>query len=239
VALRWRFFSLVDVVWSYLFTGVVALYVILPGGWAPRRWLLLGVVTFWSVRLGTHLLTRLAKHFPTEDNRYSDLRQKWAKNLKSNFLLFFLFQGLSNVILALPFLVISLNPTAQWSPMELFGVIVWLIGVVGESSADAQLRRFRHEEKNRGEVCQVGLWRYSRHPNYFFEWVIWVGYALMAWPAPFGALGLSSPLLMLYLLTKVTGVPYAEASSLKSKGDKFREYQKRVNAFWPWWPRRG
>ncbi len=237
-AVRLNFYSLVDVVWAYLFSIIAGVYVFLPEGWAPRRWVLIGTVTFWSFRLGTHLLTRLAKHYPVEDGRYSDLRAKWAKNLKLNFFLFFLFQGLSVVILALPFLVVALNNEPEFSGLEFCGLLVWLVGVVGESAADLQLQVFRGDEKNRGQVCDVGLWRYSRHPNYFFELVIWVGYALFALPAPNGFLGLASPMLMAYLLIRVTGVPYAEASSLKSRGEKYLAYQKRVSVLIPWWPKK-
>ncbi len=239
LALKLKFFSLIDIVWSYLFTAVTLIYVFIPGGWLPRKAVLVAIVTFWSVRLGTHLLTRLKNHFPIEDARYTDLRAKWAKTLNFNFLVFYLFQGLSVVILAVPFMLIALNPDESFSTLEIVGLLVYLTAVTGESLADAQLRRFRNDPANKGKVCEVGLWKYSRHPNYFFEWVIWVGYFLIAFAAPNGGLALSSPVLMLLLLVKVTGVPYAEASSLKSRGDAYRDYQRRVNRFVPWWPRSG
>jgi steroid 5-alpha reductase family enzyme len=238
LALKLKFFSLVDIVWAYTFTVVVGLYTIMPEGWPPRRWVMLGMVTFWSVRLGTHLLTRLKAHYPTEDARYIDLRTKWTKNLNLNFFLFFLFQGLSVLILAIPFLVAALNPYAAFSRVEILGCVVWLCGVIGESVADAQLRRFKADEKNRGRVCEAGLWAYSRHPNYFSEWLLWVGYFLFALPSPNGWVAITSPLLMLYLLIKVTGVPYAEASSLKSSGELYKNYQSRVSRFLPWPPKK-
>lgn len=100
--------------------------------------------------------------------------------------------------------------------------------------ADRQLARFRADPANKGKVCQAGLWNYSRHPNYFFEWLVWVGYAVFALGSPWGWLGLIAPALMLHFLLNVTGIPMTEELSLKSKGDAYRAYQRTTSAFVPW-----
>jgi steroid 5-alpha reductase family enzyme len=112
---------------------------------------------------------------------------------------------------------------------------LWAGAYVGEVIADSQLEGFKGAPGNRGKVCEVGLWAYSRHPNYFFEWLMWVGYALVAlFSHPWGWVAFLSPLLMLWLVTKVTGIPPTEAQSLRSRGDAFRDYQRRVSPFVPW-----
>jgi steroid 5-alpha reductase family enzyme len=109
---------------------------------------------------------------------------------------------------------------------------------IGESVADRQLGRFKTRPGSRGLACREGLWRYSRHPNYFFEWLVWIAYSLLAWPAPHGYLALPIPLLMLFFLLRVTGIPYTEAQALRSRGEAYARYQREVSAFIPWFPRR-
>ncbi len=123
--------------------------------------------------------------------------------------------------------------------MEVVGLLIFIASVTGEAIADAQLRRFKSSSLNRGKVCQVGLWRYSRHPNYFFEWMIWCGIALMAVQAPMGLFALGCPILMLLLLLFVTGVAPSEAQSLKSRGEAYRTYQRTTSKFVPWFPKGG
>ena len=117
------------------------------------------------------------------------------------------------------------------------GVAIWAIGVAGEAVADAQLARFRADPGHRGRTCRAGLWRYSRHPNYFFEWLTWWAYVAIAWGAPHGWVALFGPAVMLLFLFKVTGIPYTEAQALRSRGDDYRAYQRTTSAFVPWFPR--
>jgi steroid 5-alpha reductase family enzyme len=239
---RWRnYYSIVDVLWAYSFTPVAFLLVALKGA-SLSLWMLGMAMVCWSVRLGTHLLIRLKTHYPVEDGRYRDLKSKWAAHLHRNFFLFYLFQAVSVVALATPLVVVAAAThkdgvnDSHWTLYV--GFFVSLMSWFGEAAADHQLAQFRKDPKNKGQVCEVGLWRFSRHPNYFFEWMIWVGFATMATTAPFGLLGWISPILMFCLLNYVTGVPYAEEQSLKSRGQKFVEYQNRVSAFFPWIPKR-
>jgi steroid 5-alpha reductase family enzyme len=238
LGLRYRNFSYVDIGWSANFTVLAVLYASLTEGWAVRRWLIAAMVAFWSVRLAAHLATRILGE--PEEGRYVQLRSEWGAtgNLNAKFLAFFLFQGLLNVFLILPLLLACLDPTPGLRPLEWAGIAVWAIGLLGESLADRQLAAFKRDPGNRGKVCAVGLWRYSRHPNYFFEWTIWIGYALFALASPFGWIGLGAPLLMLHFLVNVTGVKATEEQALRSRGDAYRDYQATTSAFVPLPPKK-
>jgi steroid 5-alpha reductase family enzyme len=108
---------------------------------------------------------------------------------------------------------------------------------IGESAADFQLMYFKSKPANHGVICQVGLWKYSRHPNYFFESLIWIAFALFAMGSPYGYVALIAPMLILYFLFRVTGIPATEAQALRSKGESYRRYQQTTSAFVPWFPR--
>ncbi len=227
-------YSIVDVVWSYAF-GVLTLFYALAGtGWVPRRIVVAIVVGIWSARLGTHLARRIRAHHPSEDGRYVTMRREWGDRLASRMFRFFEIQAASVIVLGLPFLVICSNAREGFAFLEVLGLAVCVIGVAGESVADAQLARFKADHANAGRVCDVGLWRLSRHPNYFFEWTIWVGYWLMACGAgPWGVATIIAPAAILYLLLRVTGVPLSEAQSLRSRGDAYRRYQAATSMFVP------
>ena len=226
-------YGVVDIAWSYAFAALAAFYAVVGSGWLVRRALIAAMVTTWSLRLGTHLLIRVAKHHPAEDTRYAQLRRDWAANFHAKMFGFFQLQAGSVVLLGAAFLVAAANPTPRFHWLELAGGALWLVAVSAEALADAQLARFKRAPANRGLVCDVGLWHYSRHPNYFFEWLIWVGYALFALGSPGGWLGLIGPAAILYLLLRVTGIPMTEEQSLRSKGDAYRRYQQVTSAFVP------
>ena len=133
---------------------------------------------------------------------------------------------------AAPVLLASLNPEPL-GVLDILGGVIWFIALTGETIADRQLDRFRKNPDNRGQVCQDGLWRYSRHPNYFFEWLHWWSYVLIAIGAPWGWLTIIGPLAMLFFVTRVTGIPPTEAQALKSRGEAYRRYQQTTNAFFP------
>jgi steroid 5-alpha reductase family enzyme len=130
------------------------------------------------------------------------------------------------------------NPSPELSPIEYLGAALWLLAVSGEIASDVQLSRFKADPRNKGKTCRAGLWNLSRHPNYFFEWLIWMAFALFALASPYGYLGLLSPALILFFLFKVTGIPATEAQALRSRGDDYRRYQETTSAFVPWFPRR-
>ncbi len=227
-------YSIVDVVWSYAFGILTAFYAVAGHGWLPRRLAICAMVVVWSVRLGTHLAVRVRDHHPGEDGRYVTMRQDWGDQLPSRMFRFYQTQALSVVVLAMPFLLACVNPVEHFALVEVAGLILCVVGLVGESVADAQLARFKGNRANAGRVCDVGLWRVSRHPNYFFEWTIWVGFWLVACAAgPWGVATVASPAIILYLLLRVTGVPLSEAQSLRSRGDAYRRYQRTTSVFIP------
>lgn len=223
----------VDVAWSYGFAVVVAMYAAMGPGDPLRKGLIMAMVGVWSLRLGTHLLIRVAGHHPTEDARYAALREAFPKRVWLMFFGFFLLQGLLIGILSAPFAVACANPAPGLGPWEIAGAALWVLALGGEVLADGQLKRFRADPANKGRVCQTGLWRYSRHPNYFFEWVIWVAFFVFACGSPWGWVTFFCPLIMLHFLLNVTGVPPAEEQSLKSRGDAYREYQRTTSVFVP------
>jgi steroid 5-alpha reductase family enzyme len=238
LGIRNRNFSYVDVGWSANFALLAVLYAAVGGGWPTRSWVIAAMFSLWSLRLAGHLAKRIAGQ--PEEGRYVELRRKWGAaggNLNWKFFLFFQFQAVLNVVLALPLLIACINPEPRLHLLELIGVIVWLCGLIGESIADGQLAAFKRDPANRGKVCAVGLWRYSRHPNYFFEWLIWVAYAVFALASPGGWLALAMPALMLHFLINVTGVRATEDQALRSKGEQYREYQRRTSMFVPLPPR--
>ncbi len=234
LARRMDNYGIVDVAWSYAFGPVALLYALLGAGWLPRRLLVGGLVLAWSLRLGAYLQRRVMSHHPEEDGRYQELRQRWAKNFAAEMFKFYQYQALSVVILAVPFLLAVGRAETGFTALDFAALALFVVALAGESLADAQLARFKKDPANKGRVCELGLWAYSRHPNYFFVWLTWVSFALFALPAAWGWLGLIAPAAILYLLLRVTGIPATEAQTLRSKGEAYRDYQRRVSAFVPW-----
>jgi len=239
LALRLRNFSIVDVAWSLHFTLLAVLYAAFAPGFVWRRVAVAALVAVWSLRLGIHLFRRVAALHPQEEGRYLQLRREWATGATRRFFGFFQLQGLLNVVLSAPFLISCADPRRSLGPFELAGALLLLVALVGESVADRQLERFRQDPANRGRSCRAGLWRYSRHPNYFFEWLVWVAFFVFALPSPWGFTTIACPALMLYFLLRVTGIPATEAQALRSRGEDYREYQRTTSAFFPWPPRAG
>lgn len=225
--------GIIDVFWSISFGLVALAFCSINQGLLERKILLLVAVLPWSIRLAVHLLLRVAKEHPHEDSRYAALRKEWGERADVMMYLVFLFQGALIAILSPPFIVSSAD-SHSLRLIEIVGAAVCLLGFVGETFADEQLRKFKADPSNLGKVCSVGLWNYSRHPNYFFEFVVWVGIYLIAIETPLGVFTAYCPLLMLYLLTQMTGVKISEEQSLKSRGEEYRRYQQTTSAFFPW-----
>jgi steroid 5-alpha reductase family enzyme len=237
LSVRGNNYSFVDVTWSLSFAPVAVLYAGLGDGWVPRRLTVALLVVLWSLRLGMYLWGRVAAHHPQEDPRYAVLREGWRGNLPVAFLGFFLAQALLVWLLTLPVYLICRNPDPYLSPWEISGFALWLIALAGEGLADAQLKRFKSIHPDRTAVCRVGLWRYSRHPNYFFQSLLWWALFLMALPASWGWTGIFAPLAMLFFLLRVTGIPLTEQLAVASKGEAYRLYQATTSAFIPLPPR--
>ncbi|MBI3884962.1 MAG: DUF1295 domain-containing protein [Opitutae bacterium] len=231
-------YGIVDIAWSYAFALLAVFYAVAGPGWPPRRALIATLAALWSARLGTHLYRRVMGHHPVEDGRYVQLRQDWAGRFAAKMFGFFQLQAASVVLLGAAFLAACLNPAPQWPALEFAGSALWLLALGGEALADAQLAAFKRDSANRGRVCDAGLWRCSRHPNYFFEWLIWVAFFVFALGSPHGWVGAVGPVSILYLLLRVTGIPLTEAQALRSKGDAYRRYQQTTSAFLPWFPKK-
>lgn len=226
-------YGIVDVAWSYAFAALAAVYALAGPGWPERRALVAALVAVWSGRLGTHLLVRIAAKHPEEDGRYRQLRREWGSAFRLRMAGFFQMQAISVVLLGLPFLLACLNPAPAFGALEWAGAALWLVAISGEALSDAQLAAFKRQQGQPGPVCDVGLWRYSRHPNYFCEWLVWVAFALIAAGSPYGWIGFLSPACILYLLLRVTGIPATEEQALRTKGAAYRRYQERTSAFVP------
>ena len=231
-------YGIVDIVWSYAFAALALFYACFANGWPVRRALIATMAGLWSLRLGTHLYRRVMGHHPVEDGRYVQLRKDWAGNFAPKMFGFFQLQAVSVALLGIAFFLTCLNPMPSLHPLEIAGAALWLLALAGEALADAQLAAFKHDPASKGRVCDAGLWRYSRHPNYFFEWLIWVSYFVFALASPHGWIAVIGPGSILFLLLRVTGIPLTEEQSLRSKGDAYRQYQKTTSAFIPWFPKK-
>ncbi len=226
----------VDVGWAL---GLAVMALLAAGlGPAPlERRLLVGLMGgLHGLRLGLHLWHRVATD-AAEDGRYQAIRAAWPTHTHAKFFGFFQAQALLDVALGLPFLLAAWNLRPGVQPLEWAAAALWLLAWLGEALADAQLRRFKTRTDQRGLTCRVGLWRWSRHPNYFFEWLVWVAYLLLALGAPWGWLATGGPLLMLFFLLRVTGIPYTEAQCLRSRPEDYARYQRETSAFVPWFPK--
>ena len=228
--------AIVDFGWGFNIALLGIGYAAFGGGFGTRALLIAAMTGIWGLRLAFYLLfDRIVGH--PEEGRYQELRRKWKTNIGAKFLVFYQAQAVLCVVMATPFLAAALNKTPEIAVLEWLGAALWLIGICGEALADAQLAAFKKDKRNKGRTCQNGLWRYSRHPNYFFEWTLWVGFALFATASPMGWIGWISPAMILYFLLKVTGIPATEAQALRSRGEEYRQYQQSTNAFIPWFPK--
>jgi steroid 5-alpha reductase family enzyme len=230
----------IDAIWTFA-TGLAGLALALlpasPG--ALRPILVAGLAVLWSLRLGLHIVLRTARG--GDDPRYRQLRAEWGDKASGRLFWFLQVQAAAALVLALSIAAAANRPGIRLDLRGALGVVLFALAVLGEGAADRQLARFGGDSKNKSKICDAGLWGYSRHPNYFFEWLVWVAFAIIAIAPvgqyPWGWFGLAAPVLMYVLLVHVSGIPPLEAHMLRSRGDAFRLYQARVNGFWPGPPR--
>ena len=227
--------GIVDVAWSLATAALGTWFALTAPGLPARRLTVAVMATVWGVRLGTHLFRRVRRE--EEDGRYRALRAAWGVHAERRLLAFFQLQALWAVLFAVPMLAAASN-AGPWRPLDAAGTVLWLVAVAGEWAADRQLRDFRSDPRNGRRVCRRGLWRYSRHPNYFFEWLHWFAYVCLAAGSPLWWTTLAGVVTMFYFLTRVTGIPPTEAQAIRSRGDDYRLYQQTTNAFFPGPPRR-
>ena len=229
--------SHVDVAWAVLVACAAILYALLADGDAAYRALSAVLASVWGFRLGAYLFFDRVRGIQ-EDGRYRSLRAKWGARANRNFFWFFQLQALFVVYFSLPFALIALEPESGFDARVWIGIAVWAIGNAGTIVSDRQLATWRADSTNKGKTARHGLWSWSRHPNYFFEWINWCGVALVASATPSGWIAWIVPAGLLFLLFRVTGVPATERQALRSRAD-YAEYQRSTSVFVPLPPRRG
>lgn len=222
--------GIVDIFWAFNFLVIAAIIWVMADGYEPRKNLVCILATLWSLRLGNYLLIRVGSHLKEEEGRYKQLRLEWND---TKFFFFFQMQAFSNVMLSLPFIIIALNSEPTINVIEYIGAALWFLSIVGEGLSDWQLKYFKSKPENKGKVCEYGLWNYSRHPNYFFQLMIWISVFIFALPSPYGWIAIICPLSIGYLIFKVTGIPMTEEQAVRSKGEAYKEYQRTTSAFLP------
>lgn len=230
--------SIVDI-WFSPCLGIAAVIGFLVGGGAEdRRLLVMVLAVLWSLRLGGYLLWR---NWGKEDPRYARLRQHVESQGKSyaihSLIHVNLYQGITVVVLAVPFIFAQVSTVpAQLGALAWLGAALVLFGIVFEGTADMQLTRFKADPGNKGKVLDTGLWRYSRHPNYFGECCVWTGFALIALEVPWGWIGFVAPALMAWLILGMMGKELLERRMLKKRPD-YQDYVRRTSGFFPLPPR--
>ena len=226
----------VDTIWTFS-VGLVgvgsALWPTGGEGANARQWLVAVLVAIWSLRLGSHIAIRSSAI--TDDPRYAAFAKEWGVHSPRRMFVFLQNQALGSIPLVFAILVAAHLPQASLRPQDIIGAAILLVGIAGEALADAQLKRFREDPMNEGRVCDVGLWRWSRHPNYFFEWFCWLAYPVIGLSPdyPWGLATLLAPLFMYWILVYVTGIPPLEEQMLRSRGERYRDYQSRTSKFFP------
>ena len=227
----------VDVAWAFAIgIGVIAAWAVLFDE-TGRATLVALMGAAWAFRLGWHLFKRLKGK--EEDGRYAHMRTYFGDKAPHAFFVFFQMQAFFVVLFLAP-MVAAMSAAGPMGFREGVAAVIWFIAMRGEIAADAQLAKFKANPDNQGKVCKQGLWRYSRHPNYFFEWVHWFAYLAIgaSIDTSIGYAALAGPIVMGVFLIFVTGIPYTEMRAVKSKGEAYKQYQRETSAFVPWFPRK-
>lgn len=229
----------VDTIWTFSVGLVGAGSALWPigGTSGARPWLVAGLVLTWSLRLGLHIAGRSAGI--SDDPRYAAYAKEWGSDAPRRMFWFLQNQAWGSIPLVFAIFVAARFPDPALRLQDALGAAVLLIGILGEGLSDAQLKAFRSDPANKGKVCDIGLWRWSRHPNYFFEWFGWLAYPVIALSLdyPWSLATLPAPLFMYWILVHVTGIPPLEEQMLRSRGERYRAYQARTSAFFPLPPR--
>lgn len=229
--------DIIDVGWALCLGYLATLYTFLTKPAPIRACLFLIIVWGWSLRLSHHLFfNRFLKGI--EDGRYQTLRRMWGQKAQPYFLVLFLGQSVLAYLLAVTFVPIVTHSGPLKPLWGCCAALTWLVSVAGESWADHQLKVFRSNPENRGGICRQGLWRFSRHPNYFFEWVYWFCFIFLAIGHTQWWLSWVGPTVMFVFLNFITGVPPIEARMLASRKDAFLDYQRKTSRFFPWFERK-
>jgi steroid 5-alpha reductase family enzyme len=232
----------VDTIWTFAVGLVGAGSALWPvAGVAPnsRQVLVAALVAIWSLRLGLHIAVRTAGI--TDDPRYAAFAREWGVDSPRKMFIFLQNQGFGSIPLVFAIFVAAHFPADALRIQDYLGALILFAGIAGEALADAQLKTFRTNAANKGRVCDIGLWRWSRHPNYFFEWFGWLAYPVIAISPDYvwGWATLLAPVFMYWILVHVTGIPPLEEQMLRSRGERYRDYQSRTSMFFPLPPQKG
>ena len=231
--LRSRNAGMIDPVWAVTLGGMAVFVAGLGTGPALNRALVATGGGIWGLRLARHLWRRNRRQ--PEDRRYRQFRVQWGDAAPRNMFWLFQLQALISMLLSLAFFIPAYSAQAPSRFAIAAAVAIWIAAVAGETAADRQLKRFLANPDHGGQVCRIGWWRYSRHPNYFFECVHWLAYTALAIGMPWGWLTLMPPVLMAWLLLKVSGLPLLEARLVQTRPG-YREYMRTTSAIVPWPP---
>jgi steroid 5-alpha reductase family enzyme len=235
VALWKRRNDLADVAWGIGFIVAASAALAIKGTLSFRSLVVYFFVMIWGVRLAVHIGMRLRKH--PEDQRYRQWREDWGSHWRSrSFVRIFMLQGGFCYLISLPVIFIILANHSTWTWLDCLGSTIWIVGFLFEVVGDYQLKRFVQNEANRGKIMQEGLWKYTRHPNYFGEVTLWWGIYLIALSTPGGWLTVIGPITISFLILKVSGIPLLEKEFMKNP--EFQEYARRTSAFFPLPPRK-
>lgn len=227
--------SLADIAWGPGFILVAIITFLASDHETIRQWFVLGLVIAWGGRLALRIYRR--NRGKGEDFRYRKWREEWGKNwVLRSYLQVFLLQGFFMWLVSLPLIVINAGSEASPGWWDFAGIGVWLTGFLFETIGDAQLDAFLKQQSNRGKILDTGLWRYSRHPNYFGEVMQWWGIFIIANAVPSGWVSIIGPLMITFLILKVSGVPLLEKAM--SQNPEFKAYQEKTSKFIPWFQKR-
>lgn len=226
--------GIVDAIWAFGIMLASIYFALSNTGDADIRILIALLSGVWFFRLGMHIFLRMLSE--PEDGRYAHVRNLYGDKTNWFHLPFFTFQAGLIVLFSFPMWFVS-HHTEPSTVAMIIATLVVVIAFIGEYQADHQLHLFRSDPDNRGKTCRQGLWKYSRHPNYFFEWLHWFAYPILAIGMPNGYWLWLAPVCMFLFLWYITGIPFTEQQAIKSRGDDYRNYQKTTSAFFPWFPK--
>lgn len=223
--------SIADIGWGIGFV-CIALYTFFTfSNFEQRQIIVTSLILLWGTRLATHIYLR--NKGKGEDPRYQNWRQQWGNSFFiRSYLQVFMLQGIIMLLIATPIIIINSTHGPILGFFDLLGFTIWFTGLFFEAVADYQLYLFLQDPSKRGEIMMHGLWKYSRHPNYFGEVLMWWGIFIIACNVPYGWISIISPITITYILMFVSGIPLAE-KQLKGLRD-FAEYEKRTSIFIPW-----
>lgn len=227
--------AVVDVAWGFGFVVLALVNLFLAEYWTIRQWIVTALVACWGLRLAAHVYVR--NRGKNEDYRYQKMKEGWGNRAWwKSFTNVFMLQGILMLSIAYPLLIVNVFSPQGLIYLDYLGICVWAVGFAFETVGDYQLWRFiKYEKEHSGQIMTKGLWKYTRHPNYFGEALLWWGIFLMVLPVRYGFLAVFSPLIIDYLVLRVSGVPLLEERY--KDNEQFQQYAKRTNKVIPWIPR--